>query len=149
MYKIREIYYKYLSKYMKYIPIIGIIILFYLYYQQIYIITPTTKNTAPLIQQVENSIMEFTQSFDFSDTTKLFSTIVLLITIWTGYKYWLNNFRIILSHAFSLDSGRIETVFSTIPDDPRLPYCSHIPSRGHICNRIHGNQNTGGRVRKT
>ncbi len=95
LYKIRDIYYRYRTKYMKYIPIIGIIILFYMYFQQTDINTPTTKNTAPLIQQFENSIIEFIQSFDFSDKNELFRTIILLITIWTGYKYWLNNFRII------------------------------------------------------
>lgn len=92
---IKGIYYRYISKYMKYIPIIGIIILIYLYSQQTDISTPTTKNTASLIQQLENSIIEFTQSFDFSDKTQLFKTIILLITIWTGYKYWLIKFRVI------------------------------------------------------
>lgn len=91
MSKIKEMYYKYI----KYIPIIGVIILIFMYFQQADINTPTTKNTEPLIQQVTNSIIEFTQSFDFSDKTQLFRTIILLITIWTGYKYWLNKFRVI------------------------------------------------------
>lgn len=95
MIKVKDIYYRYLSKYMKYIPIIGLIILIYLNSKQASN-SLTTKSTSSFdIQQIQIFINEFTQSFDFSDTTKLFSTIVLLITIWTGYKYWLNNFRVI------------------------------------------------------
>lgn len=95
MSKFKGIYYKYISKFMKYIPIIGVIILIFMYFQQADINTPTTKSTEALIQQVKNSIIEFTQSFDFSDKTQLFRTIILLITIWTGYKYWLNKFIVI------------------------------------------------------
>lgn len=86
---IKEIYYKYI----KYIPIIGIIILIFLYSQNIK--APVSKNTESLVQQAQNFIIEFANSFDFTDKTQLFVTIILLITIWTGYKYWLTKFRVV------------------------------------------------------
>lgn len=95
MLTIRDIYYKYLEKYIRFIPIIGIIILIYLNSQQANIKTSTPTSTTSIVQQLSNFVLEFTQSFDFSDTTKFITTIIILITIWTGYKYWLNNLKVI------------------------------------------------------
>lgn len=64
---IKEIYYKYIKKYMKYIPIIGIIVLIIMYSQKTNIKAPVSKNTESLVQQIQNYIIEFANSFDFSD----------------------------------------------------------------------------------
>ena len=93
--KLRNSYRHVKRSYFKYIPIIGLIILFFIYFQQPSANNPSDKNTESIIEIIKNSVESFAQSFDFSDKIELFKTVVLMITIWTGYKYWLNNYRVI------------------------------------------------------
>ena len=94
--KLYRYYDKYIYKYMKSIPIIGIILLLLLFSSQ-------NKNSNPAVDSTDNSIfdffklmfLDFTNSFDFSDRIQLFTTILLIITIWTGYKYWLIQVRVV------------------------------------------------------
>ncbi len=60
---IKENYYKYIKKYMKYIPIIGIIILIFMYSQKANIKAPVNKNSESLVQQIQNFIIEFARFY--------------------------------------------------------------------------------------
>lgn len=85
---------KYIEKNMKFVPIIGLILLSILFSNQNNNSdVAVTDNSIP--ELFKAIIIDFTNSFDFSDTTQLFTTILLMITIWTGYKYWLIKIRII------------------------------------------------------
>ncbi|MCQ6963553.1 hypothetical protein [Methanolobus chelungpuianus] len=48
-----------------------------------------------LKNQLVYFLTDFQNSFNFSDTTQVVTTILILIVIWTGYNYWLMNYRII------------------------------------------------------
>ena len=100
------IYYnKYIKRRMKFIPIIGLILLVLLFSSQ-------NKNSGSVVDSTDNSIfdfiktmfLDFTNSFDFSDRIQLFTTILLIITIWTGYKYWLIKVRVIRRNAKLVDN---------------------------------------------
>jgi len=76
------------KRFYKFIPLIGIILLFILYSSQ----------KAPTDEQIQNqSFMEkisvawndISSSFQFNGLIDVLITLVLLVTIWTGYKYWL------------------------------------------------------------
>ena len=94
-YKLRNSYHNIKRSYFKYIPIIGLIILFFMYIQQPSDNNPANQNPVSIIEIMKNSVESFSQTFDFSDRIELFKTVILMITIWTGYKYWLNNYWVI------------------------------------------------------
>ena len=97
--KIKSFYYKHIKKYfpnsvkkyMKFVPIIGLIILFTLSYgikddelsigQLADTLTPKEKFLS-FMSEIQDSLI-------IQDWLYVIFTIVLLITIWTGYKYWL------------------------------------------------------------
>lgn len=90
---------------MKFIPIIGLILLLLLFLSQ-------KKNSSSVVDSTDKSIfdflnsifLDFTNTFDFSDRIQLFTTILLIITIWTGYKYWLIKIRVIRRNAKLVDN---------------------------------------------
>lgn len=86
-------YQKYLHKFMKFIPLIGIILLFGIYWSQHSAGVVTVD--ASLSEKLLHTVEVFKNSFYFSDRSQLAITIILLITLWTGYKYWLKNQRYI------------------------------------------------------
>ena len=98
-------YNKYILKYIKFIPIIGIILLLLLFSSQ-------NKNSSLVVDSTDNSIfdflklmfLDFTNSFVFSDRIQLFTTFLLIITIWTGYKYWLIKIRVIRRNTKLVDN---------------------------------------------
>lgn len=57
--------------------------------------TPESANDQSFTDQIKSLISDFQNSFDFSDTTHLATTILIIITLWSGYKFWLLNYRII------------------------------------------------------
>ena len=90
---------------MKFVPIIGLILLLVLFLSQ-------TKNSSSVVDSTDNSIfdflnsifLDFTNTFDFSDRIQLFTTILLIITIWTGYKYWLIKVKVIKRNSKLVDN---------------------------------------------
>jgi hypothetical protein len=65
----------------------------------IIILNPGNNTGVSTDQSLKNQIFsfltDFQNSFNFSDPTQIVTTILILIIIWTGYKYWLMNYRII------------------------------------------------------
>lgn len=47
------------------------------------------------LNQILFLITDFQNSFNFSDSTQVVTTILILVAMWTGFKYWLMNYRII------------------------------------------------------
>jgi hypothetical protein len=90
--EIKGFYYKYIQKYMKFIPILGLIILFILYNGEN---VDSTKDSMPLKVKLISAWNDFKSSFNFSDKLEVTKTLVLIITLWTGYKYWLTKFKFI------------------------------------------------------
>jgi hypothetical protein len=101
--KIKDLYYKIKNKiipksarkYLKFIPILGLIILFALSYgineNELDVNQVGEKLSAK--EKFLNVLGDIQDSFIFSDLLDLFFTIVLLITIWTGYKYWFTKWK--------------------------------------------------------
>lgn len=79
------------KKYLKIIPVVCLLLILKLNSSNSF---EEVKNQS-FIEQINAFVFEFKNSFDFSDTTQITTTILILITIWTGYKYWLRNYRII------------------------------------------------------
>ncbi|WP_292471608.1 hypothetical protein [Methanolobus sp.] len=77
--------------YFKIIPILSIL--------AIIILNADNESAFSSDQSFQNQIMsfisDFQNSFNFSDITQVVTTILILIAIWTGFKYWLLNYRII------------------------------------------------------
>ena len=93
--KIKEFFKYKLKKYMKFIPVIGLILLFALSYG-----TKTVDLSAQQLNELpsakENFLTvsnEIINSFNFSNGIEILITIVVLVTLWTGYKYWLSQLR--------------------------------------------------------
>lgn len=57
--------------------------------------TQESVNDQSFTDNIESILYDFQNSFNFSDTTHLATTILILITLWSGYKFWLSNYRII------------------------------------------------------
>lgn len=72
----------------KYIPLIGIVLLFALNYQNSDkdVVVPFSERLVETLNELKNSII-------IGDATYLLTTIILAITLWTGYKYWAKNFK--------------------------------------------------------
>ena len=79
------------KKYFKIIPIVCLLLILKINSSNSF---DEVKNQS-FIEQINTFVFEFKNSFDFSDTTLIITTVLILITIWTGYKYWLRNYRII------------------------------------------------------
>jgi hypothetical protein len=77
--------------YFRIIPILSII--------AIVLLNSDNKTGASIDQPFQNQIIsflvEFKDSFNFSDSTQVITTFLVLLVIWSGYKYWLMNYRII------------------------------------------------------
>jgi hypothetical protein len=101
-----HIYYnRYLKENMKFVPIIGVILLLLLFSSENNDINLTEDNTDDSLFEMLQIILEdFTNSFDFSDRIQLFTTFLLIITIWTGYKYWLIKIRVIRRNTKLVDN---------------------------------------------
>jgi len=57
--------------------------------------TPESVNDQSFTDKMTSILYDFQNSFNFSDTTHLVTTILIIITLWSGYKFWLLNYRII------------------------------------------------------
>ncbi|WP_440953580.1 hypothetical protein [Methanococcoides sp. FTZ1] len=51
------------------------------------------------VGQMSDLFFEFVHSFNFSDIQQVAVTFLILVTIWTGYKFWLTNFRVIRNNS--------------------------------------------------
>ncbi len=93
----RNIFPRSLNKYLKFIPIIGVIILIAFSYglREEDLSKNQIGEKLSTKDKFFDIMNQFGNSFDFSDGLGVFKTIVLLITIWTGYKYWLSRGRYI------------------------------------------------------
>ncbi|MDY0385710.1 MAG: hypothetical protein RBT65_00990 [Methanolobus sp.] len=79
------------KNYIKIIPILSIL--------TIIILNSDNKSGGSIDRSFQNQIMyfitDFQNSFNFSDITQVVTTILILVAIWTGFKYWLMDYRII------------------------------------------------------
>jgi len=97
-FSLKDFYYRHIRRNLKYLPIIGVILLVFLYF---YMHQPannvTTSNNPPasFIEKMKYNWAQFSNSFDFSNKAQLIFTIILIITIWTAYYYWGRRFRVI------------------------------------------------------
>lgn len=87
---LKDFYYRYIKRNLKFIPIIGLIVLFAVTMgQNPEDIDATKIENISFVDRVTETFKSFSESFDFSNKLKLVFSIILIITIWTGYKYWL------------------------------------------------------------
>ena len=106
----------YTKKCAKFVPIIGVVLLTLLF------ISNERENNNSVVSHTNNSVLdfinsiflEFVNSFDFSDPTQLFTTILLITTIWTGYKYWLIKIRVIRTNVKLVDNLVFAKLFLVI-----------------------------------
>lgn len=73
--------------YMKFIPIIGIIVLIFLF--QASQVSKTSDEPVPFKDKLVQILNDVGNSIIIGDFVFWFTTLILLIVIWTGYKYWL------------------------------------------------------------
>jgi hypothetical protein len=86
----KKFYHSYIKRNLKFIPIIGLIVLFAMMMgQKPEDIDATKIENTSFMDRVTETFKSFSKSFDFSDKLKLIFSIILITTIWTGYKYWL------------------------------------------------------------
>jgi len=79
---------------MKFVPLIGLILLFALTYgTRTGDVSAESFNTLSAKEKFLTILSEIGNSFIFSDVIEVLITIVALITLWTGYKYWLSQLR--------------------------------------------------------
>lgn len=85
------------NRYMKIIPLLGIIILLVLSHG----LKENNSSTNYIDEKMSvkdkfvNVMGELGNSFNFSDGLAIITTIIILITLWTGYKYWLLKWKYI------------------------------------------------------
>jgi len=77
-------------------PLAGLLILLTLWYAQ----NPALESTSnfenlTFSERILEGLHSLAKSFDFSSGLDVLFTIVLLVTVWTGYKYWLLRMRTI------------------------------------------------------
>lgn len=94
MYSLKHFYHKYSKIFMKLIPIIGIIILMILFTQQGEYKNNIGKSDQTIIEKSVEFAKLFAKSFVFANHQKLLITIVLIITLWTGFYYWIKDMKI-------------------------------------------------------
>ena len=90
---------------MKFVPIIGVIILLAISYgvRENNLTPNKIGEKISAKDKFLKVVGEFSKSFNFSDGLTLFVTTVLLITIWTGYKYWLSRWRYVRKNSKLLE----------------------------------------------
>jgi hypothetical protein len=85
-----------IDKYLKYTPLVGILILVYLSLHPLISYEPSRGyNGGQVTPSLSLIIYDFINSFDFSDYKEVLFTLIFIITLWTGYRYWLTKFSII------------------------------------------------------
>lgn len=82
-----DFYQKKLRKFMKYIPILGIVLLFAIYASK-QDVNKSNLDGLSFTEKSQQIFKSFTSSFNFSDIREVLVSIILSITLWTGYKYW-------------------------------------------------------------
>ncbi|MDO8740547.1 MAG: hypothetical protein Q7J54_03145 [Candidatus Woesearchaeota archaeon] len=88
-----------IRRYYKFIPLIGLILLLMLFSSQ-----KNQPDSTPIVKQsfverLSDSWYDVSNSFKFDGLIDVLITTILLITIWTGYKYWLLRLRYIRNNA--------------------------------------------------
>ncbi|MFA5406326.1 MAG: hypothetical protein WC307_03135 [Candidatus Nanoarchaeia archaeon] len=108
-----KFYNKNIKGFMKFIPIIGLIILALMYSPSIDTqMAPLGEaNSGDIFSRFLVTAQVFFDTFDFSDQFTLTTTIILLITLWTGYKYWLLNMKYIKHYPILLKRLIITIMF--------------------------------------
>ena len=111
--KLDHIYYKYLRPYFKYIPIVGIIILFILMSgeRDISKLENSPTSDLSLKEKVTLAFDKVADSFIFNDWLYIITTAIILITIWTGYKYWLRRIKYVRRNDSLLEKLVIVSMF--------------------------------------
>lgn len=81
----------------KLVPIIGLIALYLVLAQETSIKEDTNvvDTSLGLINKLKDIMNDLVNSFDLSNRLEVAKTIILLVVIWSGYKYWLLNIRVI------------------------------------------------------
>ena len=97
--KIKDFHNRNIRRWYKFIPIIGIILLIGLYYSQKNISENNNNVNLPLFQKLLYSWNNISNSFKFDNFTEVLITSIILVTIWTGYKYWLLRLRYLRNNA--------------------------------------------------
>jgi len=86
---------------MKYAPLICLILLVAIYASQ-YVPSESTS-TATVGTKLTETINMFKNSFDFSNGLELITTLIILIGLWTGYKYWFKKLKYIKKNSRLLE----------------------------------------------
>lgn len=88
--RLKEFHYKHVKRWYKFIPIIGIILLIALFSSQKNLNESGSSDTnLTFYEKVTNAWNDISNSFKFDSFIEVLITLVVLVTIWTGYKYWL------------------------------------------------------------
>ncbi len=85
--KLKQIWYKFKRNYMKFVPIVGLIVLLFL--AQGSNASNDSQDNLPFKEKMAQLVQNIGDSIIIGDTIYWLTTVILLIVIWTGYKYWL------------------------------------------------------------
>ena len=103
--QLKDIHNKHIRRLYKFIPIIGVILLWALFSSQKNINWNNTSNTdLSFSDRVLNAWNDVSSSFRFDNLTDVLITLIILITLWTGYKYWLLRVRYLRNNARLLEN---------------------------------------------
>ena len=98
------LYYRYIQRYLKLSPIIGLIIVLIIMFIQ--------KSTeATFLQIISDTVDIFLELFDISDKLQFAKNISIIITIWAAYRYWLNGLTIIKRNPRLTESTKYALMF--------------------------------------
>lgn len=96
--------YRCIQRYLKFSPIIGLIIVLIIQYFQ-----KTTEVT--FLLKIITSVNVFLELFDFSDKLQFAKNIFIVTTIWAAYRYWLNRLPIIKRNPRLVESTKYVFMF--------------------------------------
>lgn len=97
MSKIVDFYYKHEQKVLKGIPVIGLIIILVITFVLNY-------SDVPFLIKINNAKSTLLDLFNFSNMLQLVRNIVVVITVWSGYMYWLKRVAVIRENSKLVES---------------------------------------------
>lgn len=97
MSKILDFYYKHEQKVLKGIPVIGLIIILVITFVLNY-------SDVPFLIKINNAKSTLLDLFNFSNMLQLVRNIVVVITVWSGYMYWLKRVAVIRENSKLVES---------------------------------------------
>lgn len=92
--RLREFHQTRIRRWYKYIPLIGILLLIGLYSSQKNLEeNKGTEVNITFYERIVNAWNDISNSFRFESLTDVLITFIILIIVWTGFKYWLLRLR--------------------------------------------------------